>query len=62
MEELIKLSTTYRLIEAFISLVIGVGVLAGLCVGYVLGIRSGKRNQKVFSELLEKKKASNEQQ
>lgn len=46
MEELIKLLTTYRLIEGFISLMIGVGVLAGLCVGYVLGIRSGKRNKK----------------
>lgn len=57
MEELIKLLTTYRLIEGFISLMIGVGVLAGLCVGYVIGIRNGKRNQKVFSELLEKKES-----
>ena len=46
MEELIKLLTTYRLIEVFISLAIGVGVLAGLCVGYVLGIRRRKRNKK----------------
>lgn len=47
MEELIESLATYRLIEAFISLVIRVGVLAGLCVGYVLGIISGKRNKKI---------------